>query len=219
MQPPIPDAPRLPGQAQAAVKKRLPGIAASNIEVERTHVKASTLHALFEFDNEYKTKIDFSKQTQTVVELLGLEVLLLDEVSMIDDAAFTGICDTLSIIDHTRRPSERTEDCFGPMHVLLFGDFKQLPPATSRAPFIIHPRVVREFDFRCLRENRRVVQDQSRLGELDLFHKVLTDISLGNASDDVRSFIVDAYVRGYKIGSAENVPFEGTIDRQNLHHS
>ena len=66
------------------------GIAAANIEIPRTDVRASTLHALFEFDNEYKTKIDFTKQVQSVVELLHLNVLLLDEVSMIDDACFSG---------------------------------------------------------------------------------------------------------------------------------
>jgi len=129
---------------------------------------------------------------------------------MIDDACFAGICDVLSIIDHTRRPDERAADCFGPMHVLLFGDFKQLPPASSRAPFIVHPRVPLEFEFRSLRENRRVVQDVSRRDELDFFHKVLTDISHGEATNDVRTFIVDSYVRGYQIATAENVPFEGS---------
>ena len=172
-------------------------------------MRAVTIHSLFDFDNEYKTKIDFSKQTQNVADLLSLEVLLLDEVSMIDDACFTGICDTLSIVDHTRRPAARPSDCFGPMHIILFGDFKQLPPASSRAPFIVLPRVVREFDFRCLRENRRVIQDASRRGELDLFHKVLTDISHSDYSNDVKDFKVGAYVRGYEIGCAENVPFEG----------
>ena len=134
-----------PGQATLVRihNKRLPGIAASNIEIERTNVRASTIHALFEFDNEFKTKIDFSKKTASAGELLGLEVLLLDEVSMIDDACFNGICDTLSIIDHTRRPNERPSDCFGPMHALLFGDFKQLPPATSRPPFRAYPHVPR----------------------------------------------------------------------------
>ena len=97
------------------------GIAAANIEIPRKDVRASTLHALFEFDNEYKTKLDFTKQVQSVVELLHLNVLLLDEVSMIDDACFSGICDVLSIIDHTRRPNARAADCFGPLHVLLFG--------------------------------------------------------------------------------------------------
>ena len=129
---------------------------------------------------------------------------------MIDDACFTGICDTLSILDHTKRPSERPSDCFGLMHVLLFGDFKQLPPATGRAPFIIHPRVVREFDFRSLRENRRVVQDESRRDELDLFHNVLTLISESDASNDVRVFVKYAWVRGCQAGCAEDVPFEGS---------
>ena len=56
-----------------------------------------------------------------MVELLNLNVLLLDEVSMIDDACFSGICKVLSIIDHTRRPNAGAADCFGPVHVLLFG--------------------------------------------------------------------------------------------------
>ena len=55
------------------------------------------------------------------MELLNLNVLLLDEVSMIDDACFSGICNVLSIIDHTRRPNVGAADCFGPVHVLLFG--------------------------------------------------------------------------------------------------
>ena len=37
------------------------------------------------------------------------------------------------------------------------GDFKQLPPATSKAPFIVVPWVVQRFDFRVLRQNRRIV--------------------------------------------------------------
>ena len=90
------------------------------------------------------------------------------------------------------------------------GDFKQLPPATSRAPFIVHPRVTADFAFRCLRENRRVVSDDSRRDELDQFHKVLTDISLGQDSNDVRTFVIDAYIRGFKVGCAENVNFEGS---------
>ena len=98
------------------------GIAAANIEIPGTDVRASTLHALFEFDHEYKTKIDFTKQVQSVVDLLHLKALLLDEVSMIDEACFSGIEDVLSIIDHTRRPNARTViDCFGPLHVVLFG--------------------------------------------------------------------------------------------------
>ena len=70
--------------------------------------------------------------------------------------------------------------------------------------------MIRHFDFRCLRENRRVVQDESRRAELDIFHTVLTDISHGVASNEVRDFMIGAYVRGYQIATAEHVPFEGS---------
>jgi len=45
-------------------------------------------------------------------------------ISMIDKDCFDGICEVLSIIDHSRRPNARGADCFGPVHILLFGDFK-----------------------------------------------------------------------------------------------
>ena len=54
------------------------------------------------------------------------------------------------------------------------------------------------------------MQDASRSAELEAFHEVLTDISLGHASQAVRAFLVDAYVRGYQISTAEHVPFEGS---------
>ena len=63
---------------------------------------------------------------------------------------------------------------------------------------IIHPKF-RDFDFLCLRENRRVVQDAARSAELREFHEVLMDISMGRASDAVRAFLVDAYVRGQQV--------------------
>ena len=49
--------------------------------------------------------------------------------------------------------------------------------------------------------NRRLVQDASRSAKLREFQKILTDISLGRDSDDVRALIVDAYVRGYKVSA------------------
>ena len=49
----------------------------------------------------------------------GGQVLFLDEVSTIDKGCFDGICEVLSIIDHSRRPNARAADCFGLVHVLL----------------------------------------------------------------------------------------------------
>ena len=61
------------------------------------------------------------------------DVLLLDEVSMVDVDCFRGVMETMSLADHTRRPEKDKADEFGCAHVILFGDFKQLPPATSKA--------------------------------------------------------------------------------------
>ena len=70
--------------------------------------------------------------------------------------------------------------------------------------------MIQTFDFRCLRENRRVTQEASRADEIEALHKVLADISMGEDSNDVRKFLVDAYVRGWKAACAEEVDFEGS---------
>ena len=129
---------------------------------------------------------------------------------MLDHIAFTSICKVLSDIDHCRRPDAAVDaDSFGSANIVLFGDLKQLPPATSQAPFVVLP-MLQDFDYRVLRENRRVVQDARRQPELDAFHEVLSDISFGRASNVVRAFIVESYVRGAAIRRAENVDFEGS---------
>ena len=152
---------------------------------------------------------------------------------MIDVDCFRGVMEAMSVADHVRRPDKHEADQFGCAHVILFGDFKQLPPATSKAatpavwslqgggdrggissqaPFIVIPYVIDTFEFRVLRQNRRVVKsdDVDRAAELEQFHRVLNDISWGVASDEVRSFIVESYVRGASSNCAEKTPFEGS---------
>ena len=94
--------------------------------------------------------------------------------------------------------------------------FKQLPPATGRPPFIAgDPEILRHFEFRVLRQNRRVAPaeegDGAKQAELDEFHKILDDIAHGRASDRVRKFLVEAYVRGAAkdVASAQRVTLDG----------
>ena len=57
------------------------GIAAANIELEGTDIAATTIHALFEFDAELQTKLDFARaDSKRVVELIELQLLMFDEV-------------------------------------------------------------------------------------------------------------------------------------------
>ena len=201
------------------------GIAAANIEVEQTkagaspffyisfffpsrlraQVAASTLHSLFDLGANNESKLDFTKRHEKVLALLRTAILLLDEVSMIDCDIFEALAKQLGIADHTRRGTDAGADEYGEVHLVLFGDMKQLPPATSelgrrlgyiystrqglqrvspsplgvkisegcrgKPPFISIPRVYQNFDFRVLRQNRRVVSDERRRDELEMFHQ------------------------------------------------
>jgi len=158
------------------------GIAAANIDLDGTDVGAQTIHSLFDLDGEMTTKLDFAKvDDPKVAALLSMSVLLIDEFSMIDEPAWNTIASLLSMIDHSRRPNDTNASPLGNIHILLFGDFKQLPPATSKAPFIRLPFVRNEFEFRVLRQNRRVVKadGESRREEIENFHQVLIDVSMG----------------------------------------
>ena len=56
-----------------------------------------------------------------------------------------------------------------------------------------------------------MVREPGREAELENFHHVLADISLGQPTKEARQFIIDAYVRGAHIGCAENCEFEGKL--------
>ena len=57
----------------------------------------------FEFDGEYESKLDFSRaMAAKVAALLTLEVLFLDEVSMLDVDIWEAMTKLLGIADHTR---------------------------------------------------------------------------------------------------------------------
>ena len=185
------------------------GIAAARIFVPRTNVRASTVHHLFQLSVDLESKIDPGNSKHAGTEkLLKMTFLIIDEASMLDDDAWRAIRDQLSAIshrdlqeadidgkDHPRR------DVFGRCHIMLCCDYKQLPPATARPPFIAtDPEFIAAFDFRVLRQNRRLApaSNPSEQVALDLFHAVLEDVAHCKPSVPVRKHIVDAYVRGAK---------------------
>jgi hypothetical protein len=155
-------------------------------------------------------RLDWTKNGEKTQQLIDMRVLMVDEVSMLDALFFDTITGLLGLANSNRRCAKKRCDEYGDIHLLLFGDFKQLPPATSRAPFIVSRAVYENFDFRVLKQNRRVVTDDSRRREINEFHEVLSDISQGEASNVVRNFVVDAYVRGAKNNTGELVAFEGS---------
>ena len=54
--------------------------AAANIEIESTDVCAATLHSTFDLDENYQSKLDFTKLgVDKVSAILNMKVLFLDE--------------------------------------------------------------------------------------------------------------------------------------------
>ena len=150
--------------------------------------------------------------------LRKMTVLFIDEVSMIDDYTWPAIRDQLTTIAASNRhdmldgkPPPPADD-YGGVHLVLFGDLKQLPPATSRPPFLAASmQLFADFSFRVLRQNRRVALDGAtdRQAELENFHEVLEDIAHGRTTHRVQQFLLDAYVRGACTDQA-SVAFEGS---------
>ena len=67
-----------------------------------------------ELDTELQTKLDLSKlDHEKVAALMKLQVLLLDEVSMLDVNAWTAIGTVFSTVDHSKRPDAQPVDAFG----------------------------------------------------------------------------------------------------------
>ena len=186
------------------------GIAASNIELRGTDIIASTFHHMFGMDSEMQSKLDFTDAGNAKVQnLLVMKVFQFDEISMVDTDCWWQLESIFETLRKARGViGTNVQDCFGDVHVLLFGDFKQLPPATGQPPFIVLHPVHQNFDFEELVENRRVTEDPNRTAELENFHAVLSDISLGEASQRAEEFVIQAYVAGAGM-KASTVEFEG----------
>ena len=100
-------------------------------------------------------------------------------------------------------------DEFGNVYHIICCDFKQLPPATSRPPFIASdPAVLATFDFRVLKENRRLAvgTDVSHQRSLEDVHTTMERIARGDANAATWCFFVEAYLRAAGV-TAATVPF------------
>ena len=56
-----------------------------------------------------------------------MDVLMINEVSMIDADLWRSLEEILSVVDHNKRPKATDSDSFGAVHVILVGDFKSGP--------------------------------------------------------------------------------------------
>lgn len=95
------------------------GVAASQFE------GAKTIHSLFIYEENKPIDTIISKYNIVKkIEIMSLDVLLIDEISMVSNKMFTDI-------DNICRKVRNNNNPFGGISVLCFGDFSQLPPVVN----------------------------------------------------------------------------------------
>ena len=143
-----------------------------------------------------------------------MQLLLVDEASMSDDQFWQCIGQLLAVSQQGRRnAAHAAPDKFGQVHLLIFMDVKQLPPATCRPVFLVLPEIRDLFRVAMLRENRRVVDGgANRQQEIEHYHQVLDDMSRCLPTPAVRAFFEAAFLRGAMV-TAKSSDYEGNTNR------
>ena len=135
---------------------------------------AKTIHSYLHIFLAKKTPYEMAlytkhKAPQVSQKLKELEILAIDELSMISEELFDKISEYLCIIRKDKRP-------FGGIQLVLTGDFFQLPPVNG--DYCFHSKTWKDL-------NPRIVElvDQIRQDGDEEFQKILTEARWGNISN------------------------------------
>lgn len=109
-------------------KRALAVLAPTGVAAE--NVKASTIHHFFNFKPflylpGHKNKDIYQLETGGIAVLKRLELLIIDEISMVR-------CDMLDAIDDVLRYYRKSKKPFGGIQIVMFGDLYQLSPVAKR---------------------------------------------------------------------------------------
>ena len=110
--------------------REVPVAVTASTGIAATHIGGQTIHSWSGIGiRDHITTMDLekiSKNKQTRDRLEGIQVLIIDEISMLSGKVLTGISD---ILKHFKR----NDQPFGGVQVILSGDFFQLPPVSREA--------------------------------------------------------------------------------------
>ena len=111
-----------------------------------------------------------NKMFFVIKKLRNLQVLIIDEVSMLDNLLFEKISKYLSIIRKNDKP-------FGGLQLVLTGDFCQLEPVENDYSF--KSEVWKSLDLETIYLKKMIRQDKDKE-----FQKMLLELRFGNCSDE-----------------------------------
>lgn len=111
------------------------------------------------------------KNKKKYENILKLDALIIDEISMIDKDLFEKISEVLSVI-------KSCEACFGNIQLILVGDFCQLAPVKGKYCFLSD--IWNKINIRIVLLEKLIRQDDD-----ELFQKILKIIRKGKCTDNI----------------------------------
>jgi hypothetical protein len=149
----------------------------SSTGISATLINGTTVHSFLKIGlatksaQELYDKIKFNKPIYN--KLKKLEVLIIDEISMIDNVLFNKIAAYLSLIKGIKKP-------FGKIQLILCGDFYQLPPVENT--YCFNSNIWN-------RLNLQKIELKKQMRQIDdsYFQYMLEQVKIHNITDDIFS--------------------------------
>lgn len=144
------------------------------------NINGQTIHSLLKitpFTTNYKKHAENLLQKSKINKLIHLEVLILEEISMLDNLLFEGISTVFQIIKGNQKP-------FGGIQLILSGDFNQLPPINNT--FCYHSLLWDQLNIKTIE-----LTESFRHKEDILFQKILDKIKKKQISKTLIDFLAE----------------------------
>ena len=140
-------------------------------------INGTTLHSFLNIGLANKSAVELYDKLKcklnktTFNKLKKLDVLIIDEISMIDDKLFNKIAGYLSLIKEIKKP-------FGKIQIILCGDFYQLPPINNNYCFTSNIWNMLKIKIIELKQMMRQNNDL-------VFQNILYNVKINNITDEV----------------------------------
>ena len=156
-------------------KKKKIGVTGST-GVSATLISGTTIHSFLKIGIAKKPanelyEIIKNRYPLVYQKIKKLEVLILDEISMIDNILFSKIGKIISLIKEIKRP-------FGDLQLILCGDFAQIKPVNNTYCF-------ESIIWKILKLNTVLLTEQVRQKDDNEFQLILSQLRYGNMTDDI----------------------------------
>lgn len=156
-------------------KKKKIGVTGST-GVSATLISGTTIHSFLKIGFAKKSAdelYEIIKNRYPIVynKIKKLEVLIIDEISMIDNILFSKIGKIISLIKEIKRP-------FGDLQLILCGDFAQIKPVNNTYCF-------ESIIWKILKLNTVLLTEQVRQRDDNEFQLILSQLRYGNMTDEI----------------------------------